>query len=864
MLAADEVHARWRGLAGARALDRLRRLRATRRGVVHPVDVTLREGRLAVQLEPGDLRVGPVGSHRSFAHWVAAELEPMAAALCEAHEAGVVGLGATPVSCGRWVPPPAWFLREGFADQIVDPEPDRQALRAWVASVRRERGEPRDGRDRRMLDSIVARLKTTAPPAVVQEQIGAELGSWRLDRGVPEEFPGILAFLTEAELLERLGTVHRYRILDRRDLDRMHLDAGDEVVLEVDPSWEDPHFTGLERPPIQDLWDELVADSRTIIPVILHKRLPNPLVSSHVPKDDRPAPRWVAVHEDQPLLFLKRGKLMPKKGWIQPVLPGDDALLKRKRAFVSFSGDHPALGAFLSAPPPARAFEVNDVARDALEDVILGARGVFVVQGPPGTGKTHLATEVVCRYLQRTPGGRVLVCSKEHFALGHIRRKTTTELEAREVPFRAYRSVSLARLSRSAAEADDPWVGRNAARDLAAREWSEDALGWLPWQAATADAHDQRLDGLARASANLFFCTTMDAAMVEFIDEQSFDLVIVEEAGKCYPSEILHAICLGRTALLIGDHLQLPPYQEQRTRQAVDSWIAMLRRTRDDDFLQEVKARFGQVADRMLLFSTHSAPPTDEERGWLRTFEFLWERSDDRFRLEEQFRMERALSDLVGRVFYGRPFMHRKQELIDAGRIPARPLGDLIPAPLDLPLVWIDTPHTTKHPQAGEDHRKEGVRDNQFELDLIVRYLRQLRPGCDPDFVILTPYRAQKRLLLTSSELHAACARLSPKPLVELVRTTDEYQGREAELTILSLVRNNAQGARAWGFMTELERLNVMFSRARFRQVVVGCGAHIERHAEEAPYLQRIWREYQDAAGAGTARTLTPSELRRG
>ena len=114
--------------------------------------------------------------------------------------------------------------------------------------------------------------------------------------------------------------------------------------------------------------------------------------------------------------------------------------------------------------------------------------------------------------------------------------------------------------------------------------------------------------------------------------------------------------------------------------------------------------------------------------------------------------------------------------------------------------------------------------------------------------VILTPYNAQKSLMLDSDDLRTACEALTDIPFERVVRTTDEYQGREAELTVLSLVRNNSLGARAWGFMTEKERLNVMFSRTRFRQVVVGCSDHIERHAEEASWLHGVWKAYQRQA----------------
>ena len=98
-----------------------------------------------------------------------------------------------------------------------------------------------------------------------------------------------------------------------------------------------------------------------------------------------------------------------------------------------------------------------------------------------------------------------------------------------------------------------------------------------------------------------------------------------------------------------------------------------------------------------------------------------------------------------------------------------------------------------------------------------------------------------------------------------MVRTVDEYQGREAELVVLSLVRNNSLGARAWGFMLEPERLNVMFSRARFRLVVIGSSAHIERHAQEASWLQRVWQAFRNEANdPRSARILRPEELADG
>lgn len=364
--------------------------------------------------------------------------------------------------------------------------------------------------------------------------------------------------------------------------------------------------------------------------------------------------------------------------------------------------------------------------------------------------------------------------------------------------------------------------------------------------AASGCDHDLRSRSLGEEAANLFFCTTLDAALVDLITRTGFDLVIVEEAGKCYPSEVLHALALARCALLIGDQNQLPPYQEQRTQQHLRAVGEAVRRADNDRRLgEDLQERFGPDAARLLRFRGDA----NGEVGWLRPFQTLYDRLDTRFMLNEQFRMERPLSDLIGRVFYGAPFVHRKTE--------GSPIAGRLPADLDVPLLWLFTPHCSEDPDAAEDRPE---RRNAYERQVILRYLGRIPNGLPLDMVLLTPYNAQKDMLIADADIDAECQRLCGRPASKVVRTTDEYQGREAELTVLSLVRNNAQQSRAFGFMTEPERLNVMFSRARYRQVVVGCADLIRRHASEAPYLDRVLRAYEDAAADPRAARLLPAE----
>ena len=838
-------------LAKDYALHRLRTWRAMTHGVIHPTDISVSARGLSLKFAPGALRRHTTGSV-PFARWRDEVLLPLLDVLVSSLDAGITGFGSPGPINGKWVPPVSWFL-PALPSQQHEAAVARDLAQAhrWVLEQGPRLKDVGEVADRRLIESLSQALEARDLRRL-KRRLESDLDDASRRRRLEPRGAGLLRLLTEAELLERAKHMYRFRVLDRDDMQKRELHrVGPGQIVEVDTRWRDPHFPEIGRPSPQELWDALTDASRTTPVFALFDELPNPLEEAHL---DVPRARWIHVHKDQPYLTLvPEDKRLPRRGWLLLDSAGDNTLMRRKRAFTEFAGDHPGLERLLSRPPASAPFKRNCQARDDLESVILDHRGVYPVQGPPGTGKTYLATQVVWRLLTEHSGARVLVCAKEHFALDHILRKIVGALGERGLPHRPWRSVSQARLRRARDEVDLRWLPPSITRELAGRAWVVEAKEWTRWQASTSDEHDRRLATLGQQSANLFFCTTMDAAMVDFLGRDSFDLVIVEEAGKCYPSELLHAVCLGRTTLLIGDHMQLPPYQERQTRAAVIAWQEALDASKDDEAWKVgMEARFGDVFSALRAMTKERTALTPDEEAWSRPFEFLFDRLRDRHRIEEQFRMEAPLSRLIGEIFYGKPFIHRKGELVAAGVIEGRPLGDAIPARFDVPLVWLDTPHMLEDPSATEDPEKRGLRDNRYELEIVIAYLRQLRSVDPIDMVILTPYNAQKSLMLGSDELREVCESLSELPFEQIVRTTDEYQGREAELTVLSLVRNNSLDARAWGFMTEKERLNVMFSRTRFRQVVVGCSAHIERHAQEASWLHKVWHAYKREASDQT------------
>jgi len=58
----------------------------------------------------------------------------------------------------------------------------------------------------------------------------------------------------------------------------------------------------------------------------------------------------------------------------------------------------------------------------------------------------------------------------------------------------------------------------------------------------------------------------------------------------------------------------------------------------------------------------------------------------------------------------------------------------------------------------------------------------------------------------------------------EFCGTVDSFQGGEADLVLISLVRNNAHStpSKALGFLRDNRRMNVLLSRAKWRLILVG------------------------------------------
>jgi hypothetical protein len=321
---------------------------------------------------------------------------------------------------------------------------------------------------------------------------------------------------------------------------------------------------------------------------------------------------------------------------------------------------------------------------------------------------------------------------------------------------------------------------------VALRDW---AISWLPLLATRRDLLRDWSDQVAVASddlgrelvryAQVIAATAIGAASRPEVAEVEFDLAIVDEAGQIGVADALVPLVRARRGLLVGDHMQLPPFLDSE----VEAWGSRL----GDPAVRELlsKSAFELLAAGGRLPRANLVP------------------------LRCQRRMPPSIASFISETFYDGWLTSKAEE--------GRP-DDVFRRS----LVLVDTsglPPERRHEASGRQRERWGQTGyaNEAEADLLVELaaLYHRLAGGDA-WAVIVPYRAQVAAI--TGELGK---RIGAPTVAELnVGTVDAFQGGEREFILYGFTRSNPDGQ--IGFLKELRRANVAFTRAKRRLVLVG------------------------------------------
>jgi DNA polymerase III delta prime subunit len=498
------------------------------------------------------------------------------------------------------------------------------------------------------------------------------------------------------------------------------------------------------------------------------------------------------IHEKDPFLLTvkssQKNAKLSSSGYLKLASIPQRALMMRKKKLIGSGVRKESIRNLLR-------FQVNT--RNLDDWRLSQKRNIMALQGPPGTGKTWTACQIVKDILKENPCARILVSSKEHLALDHLSNRIREELED---------SFDVVRINHSESDVErdissdvlPEAITNRILKDISISEKKMREIGKLAtW-----------VDDLAIRTASVVCTTTLDRTMENLQQSgESFDFTIIEEAGKSYPSELIGPVSISMNTLIIGDHLQLPPFELREIQKAIEDCINDgLNNWGDWDFRRSIERELVELST--LHAKREEFNPTDisdEIEAWLQPFQVI-HRITDGDVLSNQWRMFQSLSDSVGEIFYGKPFSLQKVNSIDDDQLPCV-FGEHAER-----LLIADIPNGT------ESFRAKSY-CNKAEAKFAAKRLEELlNSGCDA--IAITPYKGQV------AEIRGNL----PKKYHDNVRTVDGFQGKEADFILLSLVRSNKRtgSSRRWGFFRDPRRINVALSRAREGLVVISSIDHIE------------------------------------
>jgi serine/threonine protein kinase len=563
-------------------------------------------------------------------------------------------------------------------------------------------------------------------------------------------------------------------------------------------------------------------------------------------------------------------------------MPGQTRLILRRKQAIDVLDSHSYLLRSLAAPgqvymdtgasdlPVGLDPDAVDAAKRANIEDILRVRPIYALQGPPGTGKTTLAAWLIREILADDPVAQILVTAQAHGAVDVLRARVAGAFA--DVAARRPLAVRLGARGGDDIDLEDSVVSV-ALRVLRGSIGAIDAtnnhtavqVSWLNDARAMADelGRHEALGSsaadfveLVKRGANITYCTTSAGELEALTADQSFDWSVIEEAGKAHGFDLALPLQAGHRWLLIGDHEQLPPYRFEDYLAGIDNL----------DLVAEALQRLPENASGLLDWewaaswrertTAERTEFREYARDWLKTFRQVFlhcsvavgggarekittEHSDGSAAgmLVGQHRMHPDIGELISHAYYDEKLINRT---IGEDGLPIRRVQHNFSSPDGVDgkaIMWIDLPWCRDDDRTREQGPYQGKPryTNTAEAIALRAFLGTLGPDQDTnvELAVLSPYNQQASLLrrrLRGVSLPAGLVpkvSLSGRPSTDGtfpgVHTVDSFQGNQADVVAVSLVRNNMEGpGRGMGFLDESSRLNVLLSRAERLLVLVG------------------------------------------
>lgn len=488
-----------------------------------------------------------------------------------------------------------------------------------------------------------------------------------------------------------------------------------------------------------------------------------------------------------------------------------------------------------------------------------GNQNIFLIQGPPGTGKTTVIAEIIEQLVKS--GEKILVSGQNHVAVDNVLLKlaknprlnllrvgNVDKIDDKVVQYNVDNMINSYReeyqlflsnqlfllssfIDLKSKNIDDSHLKlrfnllvdditknydklRVHFRDkhfnfyqgitnLNLYELNKIKKDFEEWINEDIEIIDLLVKPIVYKDVNVVFATCIGIKGDDVFQEADFkfDTVIVDEAGKANITETLVPMELGKKVILVGDQKQLPPY--------IDS--SLLDIENSSSFPNSLYGNSYQLDE--IKHATETS-----------FFEFLINRinsgdfpSENLELLNFQHRMHPNIGEFVSKSFYDGE--------VKMGHGTSNHTL-VLKAPFNKEIIFFDTSNV---PDSYETKENFAVWNN-IEADILIEHILPNLQGQilkSKEIAIIAPYKSQVALIKKK-------IRESEEPFFSNIdiATLDSFQGKEYDVIIFSFTRaadhskpQYINGKKVFvkvGFLDDARRLNVAFSRAKKKLILIG------------------------------------------
>lgn len=421
----------------------------------------------------------------------------------------------------------------------------------------------------------------------------------------------------------------------------------------------------------------------------------------------------------------------------------------------------------------------NPAQKYAVEQALL-EQDFYLIQGPPGTGKTTVIREILKQKLKETPSTRILIVSQANVAIDNVLKGLDNQFTEQII-----RCGNSTKIDAELMQFSFDVKYNNYVSDIQNKQltpFNEDLLTrWKSFVGTEKENANPLLGELLVKNHQIIGATCVGLMDRKIgLDQVEFDLVIIDEAGKALPAELIIPINKANKVILIGDHKQLPPVINPALY--------------DEEKIELTEQQYC----RNELFTTS-------------LFKRLYENCPDsnKMMLTTQYRMPAIIGTMISKFFY--------DEKLENGVTTIHRPSIYFKSNLNfLDMSLVSQYHETKV-------NKSVL--NEYEAELVARIVTQIRESIpmNKKIAVICPYKGQNGLI-----------RRTLKNYIDIyqnniaINTIDAYQGDEAEIVIYCMTRSKQKT----NYFSDKARLNVAFSRVKNDLLIIGSIDYLKSYGE--------------------------------